>query len=760
MSRIIKPAATTLFLFAALAATACEDGISGQAFPQIQVDPGEVVLPAVPVGERTTKFLRIWNAGGSELIITTLDFSNALDAREFTKDHPELPIRLQGEEEISIPIRYAPLDEDNDEGHLIIESNDAREPTVRVRIYTLESTTDLVAVPPALDFSSEDGEPVTNSTIIVNRGNVPAAVTAVYLAEGTDEEFAITSPVDDLPNLALGDEFLIEVVYTPMGGDADLGTLVVESDSVSQPRILIPLEANQPSGEIAVNPDAVAFGAIELNTESDRIDVFVENRGIDALRLDRIALALAQDTELFELHDLPDFPVELPPQGEMRFGITYLPTRDGRHTTGIAIQSNDLSEPTLTIPVSGRVRAPCIQVVPVAVDLGVVALNIESARPVIQISNCGDLPLNIEDIVIDGEGYNYESEDGMPLVGRELMPLGTARLRVWFQNDNLAEGRVRDGTLTVRNTVPGSEELVVPLTVRGGGAPNCELVIIPNRVDFGMVARGREARRTFDLVNAGTGPCEMRNQTVTGVIDIMLPGFGTPFALGAGAPNGEIPPGAFIPVETVYAPQVINPLMLPDQGVYRATYFDPFRMEERTAEATLLGFTGESNIEVIPGRLDFNRVAAGECASREERVTVYSTGVINLCITDITLEGPDCDEFLITRRPVADPERGCIPVTRNSPADVFLVYEPTNLGADECTLVFESDAENTPELRVPLMGEGVRERRQTDVFEQTSGQTVDVLFVVDNSGSMSEEQDNLRAVLWHAIAPCCSPRIC
>ena len=745
MSRILKPFITTLFLFPLLAMGGCDDGISGQAFPQIEVDPTEVVLPAVPVGERTTKFLRISNVGGSELIITTLDFSNALDAREFSKEHPDLPIRLAGDDEpLSIPIRYAPLDENRDEGHLIIESNDARRPTVRVRISTLESTTDLVAVPPELGFSSEDGDPVSNTTVIVNRGNIPAAITAIYLAEGTDDEFAITSDIGTLPTLALGDEFPIDVLYTPMGGDSDLGTLVVESDSVSQPRLLIPLEATQPSGEIAVNPDAVAFGAVELNTESERIDVFVENRGTDVLRIDRIALALAQDTELFELHDLPAFPFELAPGADTSFGITYLPTRDGRHTTGIAIQSNDLSEPTLTIPVSGRVRAPCIQVVPVAVDLGTVALNIESARSVLQISNCGDIPFNIEDIVIDGEGFNYESEDGMPVIGRELLPLGTARLRVWFENTNLATDRVRDGSLTVRNTVPDNEEIVVPLTVRGGGAPICELVLIPNRVDFGMVARGREARRTFELVNAGTGPCELRSQSVTGIIDIMLPGFGTPFALGAGAPIGEIAPGAFIPVETIYAPQIVNPLMLPDQGVYRATYFDPFRMEERTAEATLLGFTGESNIEVIPGRLDFNRVAAGECASREERVTVYSTGIINLCITDIILEGPDCDEFLVTRRPVADPERGCIPVTRNAPADVFLVYEPTNLGVDECTLVFESDAENTPELRVPLAGEGVRERSQTDEFVQTSGQTVDVLFVVDNSGSMSEEQDNLR----------------
>ena len=160
------------------------------------------------------------------------------------------------------------------------------------------------------------------------------------------------------------------------------------------------------------------------------------------------------------------------------------------------------------------------------------------------------------------------------------------------------------------------------------------------------------------------------------------------------------------------------------------------------AQANLSGLSGESNIEVIPGRLDFGQVTAGDCASREERVTVYNTGLVDLCITGMNLEGAGCSEFLITNRPVADQD-GCIIVTRNSPAEVNLVYEPGNLGADQCELVFISDAADAPELRVPLEGEGVANSNQVDEFVQTSGQTVDVLFVIDNSGSMSEEQENL-----------------
>jgi len=44
---------------------------------------------------------------------------------------------------------------------------------------------------------------------------------------------------------------------------------------------------------------------------------------------------------------------------------------------------------------------------------------------------------------------------------------------------------------------------------------------------------------------------------------------------------------------------------------------------------------------------------------------------------------------------------------------------------------------------VPLTGAGTFESEQTDEFVQTAGSQVDVLFVVDDSGSMSEEQSNL-----------------
>ena len=53
---------------------------------------------------------------------------------------------------------------------------------------------------------------------------------------------------------------------------------------------------------------------------------------------------------------------------------------------------------------------------------------------------------------------------------------------------------------------------------------------------------------------------------------------------------------------------------------------------------------------------------------------------------------------------------------------------------------------------IPLLGTGTTETRQTDRFEQAAEPMVDVLWVVDDSGSMSDEQDNLAAEFGEFIS--------
>jgi hypothetical protein len=78
---------------------------------------------------------------------------------------------------------------------------------------------------------------------------------------------------------------------------------------------------------------------------------------------------------------------------------------------------------------------------------------------------------------------------------------------------------------------------------------------------------------------------------------------------------------------------------------------------------------------------------------------------------------------------------------------VSVRYFARQLGLQTGLLVIPTIDEGTngpvegPPITVPLQGEGTLERSQTDIFDVPSDPTVDVLFVVDDSGSMSGVQN-------------------
>lgn len=762
-------AVTPLLLGLLMVLAGCDDsggGLRRTGFPRIEASPNPITLVAVPVGQQTRRLLRLSNQGGSELIITHIEFSNAIDTREFSMEvlaggsgadggvEAQFPLRLSANDEpIGVLITYAPQDDVDDGGAILITSNDQtlEGGVLEVPIRTGEAAVDLIISPNQLLFNADDdASPQTQGVTVQNVGNVPVSITDVLLMEGTSADFSLVGDSAARPTLNDGDAVTYEVQYAPVGENRDEGTLVIVTDS-EYGQILIPLDGVQPSPEIFVSPDSVVFGAVDLNSQSDPVSVLIENQGSRALRVTGVEFSLAQPgvNEQFTIQGLPEtFPIEIAPDGAYELTLLYHPTEDGQHATNLVIQSNDIDEPQVLVPVAGRVRKPCISVNPLDVSFGAVSLQQESARSPIQITNCGDLPLLLSEIVLEGEGFDWAPIGGGARADIEVPPRGVTGVEVWYLNVGLAEGERADGVLSILNNTPGDDLIEVGLHVIGGGVPTCDIRIIPERVNFGLVSRGQLRIRDIELINVGTGECQLRSERIVPLIEIPIPGFNNvKFILTGPAGAIRVAPRGRIPVQLTYRPDAF----VADQSTYEVTYFDPFLNEERQATALLTGLSGESNIEVIPGHLAFGDVTAGECASREERITVYNIGIVNLCISDIYLEGPNCDEFFVTERPVAD-EEGCIVVTRNQPADVRLVYEPANLGADECELVFESTAEDNPVLRVPLTGQGVENRGQTDVFEQSSGRTVDVLFVIDNSGSMSEEQENLQANFGNFIS--------
>jgi len=744
----------------------CDDdaggGISNDRVADLNIVPDPIVFNAGAVGSEQVRVATLQNNNEGVLRITEITLSNELSALEFelTVDGSPvqslLPLEIEGYTDRQLTITYRPQNIGVDSGHIIFRSNDRDGREYQLPILSSDGGAELV-FPNQTTFTVTPCESSKLQTVsFVNLGTAQVQLSDVRFTPDSSPAFEIQAERIILSDgavinegqpgsreIAQGATFEVDVLFTRRGAaDAESATLELvyvdaEEETPVYRALLVGAEL-VPAVEVV--PQRVDFGPYDLNVESEIQQIQLINLGATPLNIESISLAINDPAinDQFTLHDV-DAPRELGTEASTSFGVSYRPVMSGAHRTSVSVSFGEC-EGQVSIPLSGRLREPCLQIAPSEVNLGVIAQGQQSAPTTLELLNCGDVDVEVSSVGVEGSSdfmWSWLTPNiSLPFT---LTPRMTTQLQVSYTNTNLAEGSPDTGTLFVQNDTPETPRLEVPLRVGGGGVPTCDLRVVPERMNFGLVSRGRSVTRELKVLNVGTGACEIRGQEITPLIEIPIPGFDTvKFTLTRPVQGTEVLAGQFLPFEVTYTPDVFNS----DIAIYKLSYFDPFTQSPLEATAELSGVAGESNIEVIPGRLDFGQVTAGTCASREERVTVYNTGLVDLCITDIVFEGEGCGEFFVVDRPVADAD-GCIVVTRNRPADVTLVYEPGALGPDECNLVFISDAADTPELSVPLLGEGVSSGRTVDEFVQTSGQTVDVLFVIDNSGSMGEEQDNL-----------------
>ena len=118
----------------------------------------------------------------------------------------------------------------------------------------------------------------------------------------------------------------------------------------------------------------------------------------------------------------------------------------------------------------------------------------------------------------------------------------------------------------------------------------------------------------------------------------------------------------------------------------------------------------------------------------EYNLTISSIGTAPLVIDELT--------YLNTPELSMDTEVN-LPFTLAPGEDLTITfsYDEEDLHFDVGTLYIFSNAEGKHEQRATHEGVGVPHGTQTDVFEQEEVRKSDILFVIDNSCSMGQEQD-------------------
>jgi hypothetical protein len=355
-----------------------------------------------------------------------------------------------------------------------------------------------------------------------------------------------------------------------------------------------------------------------------------------------------------------------------------------------------------------------------------------------------------------------------------------------------------NATLDVTTTDVDEPTRTVNLEANGGGTPYCELDVSPEGgglagglipvqgrfgvVNFGRVTIHNVRRQPIELKNVGNSACTISMVDWDSAPNTQNNEFGlehedgTPVAVG-GNPNITIGPGnshiymaVFSPTHTIESD---NPLDVFNFGSYSASnefcsglLSGPnercngvrFQTNDTVTDTSgdgsgqvdgsfSIGFSAtpvEPAIDIIPGQIDFGLVTVG-CGSLEQQVTVYNTGSGDLEVGEPYID-PTTNpaEFVITGH---DNPTGTWPylVPPGGTLRLLVRFYAQNTGPHFANLVIPTleGGQAGPEFSVPLSGEGTYETEQTDIFDQFSDPKVDVLWVVDDSGSMGPFQTQL-----------------
>jgi len=598
------------------------------------------------------------------------------------------------------------------------------------------------------DFGVQElGTAQTVRFSVTNTGEWPLSIRKM-VTDTLGKEFSIKNPIPDNTELESGKKLFFEVTYTPKNGGTDNGTILLDNNDPDEGPINIELSGIGNAPAICPDPLPILdFGFVRLNTLKDKV-VTLENCGYKALNVQMPVLDPGTRNH-FNFTTPPSLPALLQP-GEMRqISITYAPKALGNDTGELKIDSNDPINGQGIIQIKGNATDKPFCELAInpgeRIDFGQVASRRYTFQE-IYITNVGQETCTIKDI------------DG-PTPSGEFSIMNQVTTPVSLKSGDGIELRVKyapvdkgrdESKITLGSSDPGRANVVLTLVATGGGPPVCTIVTDPSSnklkfadgiLNFGSTKRGSTRVKTIRIHNKGSDNCK--------VDTIQLAKSTDPTFLIANIPKLPLTllPNRKTSVDVSFKPKNFGQYGNPD-GLSHNVLISTTDINHQAKGSPappkgtfVIGLTGQciqSKIEVIPAELDFGEVTMG-CNSMQECIHIYNTGSANLSVTKIHIDKSSDPDFNIVKAPNIPAN-----LTPGNSIEICLRYNPKgNRRESRGMLIIENTDKDEPKLSIPLKGKMVTSGNQKDIFSQLERPQVDVLFAVDNSGSMSEEQDSL-----------------
>jgi len=255
---------------------------------------------------------------------------------------------------------------------------------------------------------------------------------------------------------------------------------------------------------------------------------------------------------------------------------------------------------------------------------------------------------------------------------------------------------------------------------------NPDIYVTPEEINFGNLNAGHETSNDIiSITNVG-------NDELT-INDIFITSSGAPYSLVSPETSLTVFPGETIEAEVTYSPYTFSS----DTTSVFIQSDDP---DEPLVEVPISGFGDAPIIEIDPDYHDFGKILLG--CDEYLNIEISNIGNANLEITDLEYFATVPVDFELEEYEVS---YGPLPWTI-IPGDSVTVgtyYIPLDTLDDSAYIEVTSNDPANGVVSSAHDGLGEYDRFVTDLFDQDENLASDILFVVDNSGSMGSNQTQL-----------------
>ncbi len=563
---------------------------------------------------------------------------------------------------LTYPVRvsFAPQDSGIFESYLVVESNDADEGELYIKLRGRGVRPDIEITPEELNCGTamKGTLKFCGSIKVKNKSPYNLKINRVVRIGSS---FFTTSPATPI-NISPNSEENLSVYFSPSATGIFSATFSIYSNAnTGVVSFNVFGEALEYGRIFSIYPRYVDFGEVILGNVSKRT-VSVSNLS----SMTGFWVTIYEPSSPFYSGQVSFF---VEPRGTAEFDLFALPTTRGNFSSNLSLRFSDEFETInfeeyLTLYVKGV--TPVVQIIPDVLDFGAVKVG-DSKSGSVGLANFGDYQLLITGIKLSD---NFSSGVSFPI---SIPPLTSSSFNLIFSPK--VEGKVEEKAVIYSN----AGTYVITLTGIGVSEKVENVPIIkvePYEIDFGKVRLGRSEKRYFTISNVGAEPLFVssisslsENFKVTVSLPLRL-SYGDSVSVSVEfQPDSEKDFSSSIQI-------VSNSVSNPQTGVL------------------VRGIGAEPHI-FVDEIIDFGGVKVGKTVKKQ--LIIRNTGSFSLSVSNISLSGSDA--FSVS-------DLGSFIVPENQSYSIEVSFTPSDFESYNAELILYSDDVTKSIVKVKLSGSG------------------------------------------------------